>query len=107
MKKLVLIAIVAVALSTAAYAIVCADCKTCPMPCSMKSVAPMCGAADAPKCDPNSKPAPKCGGAAPACEPNKPAAKCGGDAPKCDPNSKPAPKCAGCTDPNKPKCDTK
>jgi hypothetical protein len=93
MKKLILVAIVAVALSTAAYALISADCRTCPTPCGMQSVTPMCGA-DAPKCDPNSKPAPKCGGDAPKCDPNsKPAPKSSGDAPKCDPNSKP--KCGG------------
>jgi hypothetical protein len=91
MKKLILIVIVVVAFSTAAYALICTDCKTCPTPCSNIQPLAGCGSADAPKCDPNSKPAPKCGG----------------DVGKCDPNSKPAPKCAGCTDPNKPKCGAK
>ena len=102
MKKSVVMAIFAIALTSVAYAIICDDCANCPTPCLKQAQAlPVCGG-DAPKCDPN-KPAPKCGGDAPKCDPNKPAPKCGGDAPKCDPN-KPAPKCGGAVDPNKPAC---
>jgi hypothetical protein len=84
MKNAIVIAIVIIALSTAAYALICTDCKTCSTPCGIQSV-PVCGA-DSNSC--------------------KPAPKCGGDAGKCDPNSKPAPKC-GAADPNHAKCGSK
>jgi hypothetical protein len=91
---LVVTAILAVALTSAAFAIMATDTQTC---AAGFTTVPMC-AADANSCQP------KCGGDASKCDPNsKPAPKCGGDAPKCDPNSKPAPKCAA-ADPNAPKC---
>jgi hypothetical protein len=95
MKKMVVLAIVAVILTTAAYAIVCSnDCSNCQTPCVKQAQAmAACGEK------------PKCGDDKPRCEdPNsKPEAKCGGEKPKCDPNSTPAPTCGG-ADPNKPKC---
>ena len=98
MKKILAFAAVALVLTTAAYAMICTqDCSTCTAPCEMKSTT-LAGCGDAPKCDPNSQPAPKCGGDKPKCDPNsQPTAKCGDDKPNC----------GGCKDPNKPACPKK